>query len=234
MRVIYKTEHIDSGKIYIGKSKKSEVAFKSYYGSGTILRSAINKYGKGAFTKTIIEECDTDEQLNEREKYWIKEFNSITPYGYNIHDGGLGGDSFHHLNKAQKKRIFEKRLNDNPNMYIKINETKIKNGTNKHSIEHIENLTIANRKKAQDPFWRKKQSEIQLANSSTEKIYKIKLTTTDEIVELKNIREVKDYVDNYNKTMNKKYRERSNYWKLLYEFKTNDMIMVDKRRANYE
>lgn len=234
MRVIYKTEHIDSGKIYIGKSKKSEVAFKSYYGSGTILRSAINKYGKDAFTKTIIEQCDTDKQLNEREKYWINEFNSITPYGYNIHEGGLGGDSFHHLNKAQKKKIFEKRLNNNPDMYIKINETKIKNGTNKHSPEALVNVSKANKLRSEDLNWRKKQSDYQLANSSTEKIYKIKLTTTDEIVELKNIREVKDYVDNYNKTMNKKYRERSNYWKLLYEFKTNDMIMVDKRRANYE
>ena len=47
---------------------------------------AIKKYGKDAFTFEILEEC-TPEQLNERESYWIKYYDTINN-GYNCSEGG--------------------------------------------------------------------------------------------------------------------------------------------------
>lgn len=67
-----------------------------YLGSGTLLKRAITKYGQGNFVKEIVEEC-TNQNIAEREIYWIKYYNSRDPkVGYNIAEGGSGGDTITH------------------------------------------------------------------------------------------------------------------------------------------
>ena len=232
--IIYKIEHISSGKVYVGKSKKSPTEFESYYGSGKIIKSAINKYGKENFIKTILEICKTDEELNQQEKFWIGKFDCMTPKGYNIHEGGIGGDSFYHLSVEEKKIIFDKRLANNPDMYKKIKETRLQNGTNTLKPEHLLNVTAANRKKAANPIWRKKQSDYQLNKNSMEMIFTIEILSTKEIIQLKNIREVKEFVTNYNIKNQLSRKKRSNYWKLLFSNETTNMRLLDKKRAHYE
>lgn len=88
--IIYKTTNIINGKIYIGKDVYNH---DTYLGSGIIIRRAIKKYGKENFKKEIIEKCNTIKELNEKEKYWIKFFNSTDKsIGYNIMEGGHGGN----------------------------------------------------------------------------------------------------------------------------------------------
>lgn len=43
------------------------------------------------FTVEVIERCDNHEQLNEREKFWIRVLNCKVPNGYNQSDGGESG-----------------------------------------------------------------------------------------------------------------------------------------------
>jgi group I intron endonuclease len=88
--VIYKTTNLVNGKFYIGKDVKNK---KSYLGSGKVLKQAIQKYGKDNFKKEILERCNTLEELDEREKYWIKELKAIEN-GYNLTEGGTGGDTW--------------------------------------------------------------------------------------------------------------------------------------------
>jgi len=88
--IIYKTTNLINGKIYIGKDKINK---DRYFGSGTILKNAIKKYKKKNFKKEILEHCDNEDHLNEREKYWIKKLKSQDRnIGYNIDGGGHGGD----------------------------------------------------------------------------------------------------------------------------------------------
>lgn len=47
----------------------------------------MKKYGKDSFYVEEIEEVENFE-LDEKEKFYIKKFNSVTPNGYNILDGG--------------------------------------------------------------------------------------------------------------------------------------------------
>lgn len=55
--------------------------------SRTVVDKAIKKYGK-IEKVTIIERC-LPEELNEKEKYWIKKYNSTNKnIGYNISNGG--------------------------------------------------------------------------------------------------------------------------------------------------
>ena len=52
------------------------------------LYNAMNKYGVENFYPCLIEECE-NEQLNEREQYWIKYYHTkIDENGYNLTDGG--------------------------------------------------------------------------------------------------------------------------------------------------
>ena len=62
-------------------------------------------YGKENFVKETIETCENEIQLNEREKYWISELKSNI-FGYNLTDGGTGGDTF--TKNPNKEKIREK------------------------------------------------------------------------------------------------------------------------------
>lgn len=86
---IYKTVNLVNNMIYIGQSHKP----KEYYlGSGTRLKEAIRKYGRNNFRKEIIEEgIETQEELDDRETFWVKFYHSDNPsIGYNICCGGTG------------------------------------------------------------------------------------------------------------------------------------------------
>jgi len=85
--IIYKTTNLINGRFYVGKDAYNK---KHYIGSGTILKQAIKKYGRENFKKEILEHCSFD-ILNEREIYWIDKLNAIND-GYNITEGGTGGD----------------------------------------------------------------------------------------------------------------------------------------------
>lgn len=65
---IYLTENLINSKKYIGQHKNNSFN-PSYLGSGTILKQAINKYGKENFKVEVLEECNSKEELNEKEIY---------------------------------------------------------------------------------------------------------------------------------------------------------------------
>jgi len=92
MMQIYKITNKINNKIYIGKDTTNN---PDYFGSGCLIVKSIEKNGVENFTKEIIEICDSNETLCDREKYWIEFFNSNNlEIGYNISGGGDGGDTF--------------------------------------------------------------------------------------------------------------------------------------------
>lgn len=109
---IYKTTNLVNNKIYIGQHKSSTFNFK-YKGSGTILREAFKKYEKENFHVEILEVCETQEELNEKEIYYIDLYNSRNPdIGYNISQGGHERffTGMKHTEES-KKKMSEKALN---------------------------------------------------------------------------------------------------------------------------
>ena len=84
-----------SNKSYIGKTAQSFSermrGHKKKNSGCTALKNAINKYGWDQMKREIVEENIPEDQLNDREKYWIKTYNTMTPHGYNLTDGGDGG-----------------------------------------------------------------------------------------------------------------------------------------------
>ncbi len=109
--IIYKITNNENGKCYIGQTVTHKLNAKKYRPFGekrrlnqhisdalcnskkkqcTCLNNAIRKYGKDSFTTEVIEYCELD-QSNDREIYWIKHHNTISPNGYNLNEGGMKG-----------------------------------------------------------------------------------------------------------------------------------------------
>lgn len=85
---IYLTENLVNGKKYIGQHRRTEFD-TTYYGSGVLLSKAIQKYGKEHFKVTVLCECFSEEELNEKERLFIAEHNAVESCNYyNIADGG--------------------------------------------------------------------------------------------------------------------------------------------------
>lgn len=86
---IYKTTNLLNGKIYVGQRKSKEF-IKSYYGSGTLIRKSIEKYGKENFSVELIDFAMSADELDEKEIWYIKKLKSKHTYGnYNLADGGF-------------------------------------------------------------------------------------------------------------------------------------------------
>lgn len=95
---IYRIENLINHKNYIGQSMQMNTRWSAHkrlafepnaIGYEYPLYKAIRKYGLENFNFTILEEC-LEEQLNERETYWIEQFEAFGPKGYNQTSGGAG------------------------------------------------------------------------------------------------------------------------------------------------
>lgn len=91
-KYIYIIRNFINDKVYVGQAINPEQRFKGHIQDkdrkqySSAIDGAIKKYGKENFYYEIIEGPITN--FNEREIYWIKFFNSLTPNGYNILEGG--------------------------------------------------------------------------------------------------------------------------------------------------
>lgn len=99
--VIYKITCSETGKVYIGQTIRSiESRFERHLHEAEESKNpkihfqrAIKKYGRDAFKIEKIDEAENQEELNKKEKYWIKAYNSIED-GYNTAEGGEGGNTY--------------------------------------------------------------------------------------------------------------------------------------------
>ena len=116
---IYETTNLINGKKYIGQHKG--FFDKNYYGSGKIMVKALNKYGKKAFKVSLIEECDTQQILDEREIYWIDYYNAdLSHMYYNI---AIGGNSIRGF-RGKNNPMFGKHHSEQSKLKMSINQSK--------------------------------------------------------------------------------------------------------------
>ena len=116
MTNIYKIVNDVNNKVYIGKSSRSlDVRWNEHLTDChnpqkccRPLYSAINKYGEEHFHIELIEECD-DFDGNEREMFWIQQYNSHN-VGYNATVGGDGWISGSHRKLIDDQMIAEEYL----------------------------------------------------------------------------------------------------------------------------
>lgn len=98
---IYKIVNLVNGKLYIEQSVNIKKRFMDHrtpraQKKHLTISRAIKKYGRDNFSCEVIEEC-VEEQLNEREIYWIS---TLKP-AYNRTPGGIGAKG-HHVSEEAK------------------------------------------------------------------------------------------------------------------------------------
>lgn len=89
---IYKFTNKTNGKSYIGQSGDIERRYKEHKNrkENSIFHEAINEFGFENFDFSVVEVCDINE-LNDKEIFYIKKYNTLVPNGYNVSEGGYCG-----------------------------------------------------------------------------------------------------------------------------------------------
>lgn len=120
---VYLTINKVNGKMYIGqhKCRYEEQFTDGYLGSGSIIKQAVNKYGKDNFERIILEYAESPEELNELESKYVTEEIMQSPDFYNLK---TGGDAHVVMSEEAKEKMSEAqtRLWKNPEHRKKMSE----------------------------------------------------------------------------------------------------------------
>lgn len=118
-----------NGKIYIGITSQTPNRRWGYNGNrykNSALKNAIKKYGWDNFLHEVVFDGLEEQDAKYLEQLLIKCFNSKSPYGYNLTDGGDGTSGFHVPNEIREK-ISETLKNKWNDPLFRDEMTKIKN-----------------------------------------------------------------------------------------------------------
>lgn len=114
MGYIYKITNTVNNKVYIGQTVQTveeryqKHLFEARQHTNRYLYDAMNHYGYDKFNIEAIEVCN-DEFLDAREKYWISYYKSNDRcFGYNMTEGGGGGNTFARLSPERQQQLREK------------------------------------------------------------------------------------------------------------------------------
>jgi len=154
---IYLITNTFTNKKYVGKTiQKVENRFQQHirYSKkhNTKLSNAIKKYGKNTFIVEILETCNTEKDLNEREVYWISK---ILPE-YNMTLGGEGAAC------GENHPFYGKNLTNEHKQKISLSLT----GTKKEKMLDNQKHKISQSLSGENhPFYGKKRPEHSLKMS---------------------------------------------------------------------
>lgn len=138
---IYKITNLINNKHYIGQSRDIERRWREERTAANSTTDAeydsprsraIRKYGIENFTFEILEECEPIE-LNTREGYWAKHYNSYVPNGYNV---AYCGQNNFHLMKLSMKQLLD-LITDLTDTWIPETELAIKYGISLDNVSKI-------------------------------------------------------------------------------------------------
>lgn len=151
---VYKITNKVTNKIYIGITNQGSGAryrhhwYESRIGEPSPIHRSMAKYGEDNFTLEIIDFADTYDELKEKEKYWIKQYNSTDKsIGYNLTEGGDGTFGRKHSEET-KEKIRQKALGRKASEETKkkMSETRLGKCSDKQR-EHLLKLTVGQSKK---------------------------------------------------------------------------------------
>lgn len=102
---IYKITNLVNNKVYIGITKRRpKIRFNEHFSNKKeLLFKAKEKYRKENFSLEIIEDNLSEEEIDEKERYYIKFYNSLVPNGYNLSKGGMSNKSVSEDGKRKLK-----------------------------------------------------------------------------------------------------------------------------------
>ena len=147
---VYETTNNINGKRYVGLSTKSTE--DGYLGSGTLIKAAIEKYGRENFSREILCFCRTREMLGQREIQFIRRRKPE----YNVAEGGSGGNTICYMSEEEirewkrKKSIAatgDRNAMKRPEVVEKNRQAQIAGGKHKGQNNSQSKTNVRRRKK---------------------------------------------------------------------------------------
>ena len=180
---IYLTIDLKNGKGYVGQHKISnqKTLDPFYIGSGKIIKDILKGNGndKSRFNRQILCFCESKEELDEMEIYYINYFNAIESENfYNFASGGSNGNPMSGFSEEQKEEFRKKcsRPGEKNGMY---NKHHTEESRKKMSINSIGRKSAFKNKKhkksSKDAMSKKHKGKTQ---SGLTKVYCMELNTS--------------------------------------------------------
>jgi hypothetical protein len=137
--LVYRTTNILNGKYYIGSHATTKLN-DGYLGSGILLKQSIKKHGKESFTREILAEFDTLQEMRQHEMVLVAQCCKDRK-SYNLSDSGHGsvcGDNNVSKRPEVRKKISES-MKGNTNCIGRKDSQKT---INKRAAHFIKDWTI--------------------------------------------------------------------------------------------
>lgn len=183
--IIYKATNLITGEIYIGQTTKTlderiDEHFKKLKQRDQLFYDALRNYGAENFNWTIIDFAYNQDELDDKEKFWIKYYHTYIRdencNGYNMTAGGRGiGSGKYNPNFGRKlslehRRKIGKSLKGKKRIFTIEHRKKLSESKKgrKLSEEHKEKLR-ALLSGSKNPFYGKKHTEEARAKMSNAK-----------------------------------------------------------------
>lgn len=147
--IIYCITNKLNGMKYVGQTIRSaEERFEEHARhNNTYIERTVKKYGKENFTVEVIDSALLIDDLNKKEKYWIRKLNTKKPNGYNLCDGGDNTFGYIHrpesrLLMSQVQKVLGNQVGNKNHFYGKkhSDETKLKMRTTHWNKKKVMNV----------------------------------------------------------------------------------------------
>ena len=146
--IIYKITNKINGKIYIGQTIytiEHRISGHLHSKDSTRFHNALRKYGIENFSIEVIDNAFTQEELNEKEIFWIKEYDSMNPnVGYNSTPGGDANPmNSKEIKDAHDKKMRTEEVRNKISKSLK--EYRINNEFSEEHRKNISNSMLGNK-----------------------------------------------------------------------------------------
>lgn len=179
--IVYKITNKIDGKCYIGKTirtleQRIKCHIRSSKTSKLMFHTALNKYGIDNFKYTILEICMSIKEMNEKEIWYIKHFNSFGENGYNLTFGGDGNNYYKgkKFTEEHKKKLSESNKGKHNHIVSDLTRKKLseackksKNGFKKHSEESKEKIRLSKLGKKTGPCSDQRRKNISISKEKS-------------------------------------------------------------------
>lgn len=119
---VYTITHRASGRLYVGqtvnmaKRRWSDHCANKPSESPTFIKSTLAKYGRESFDFSVIDIADCQEQLDHKERFWIKHLNCLAPNGFNLDLGGKRGGKIMQATKEKIRKSVKEAFKKDPTL----------------------------------------------------------------------------------------------------------------------
>lgn len=139
MGSIYKITNTINGKSYIGQTTRKQVAdridkhLNGHPGGSLPLKQDVEKYGRDAFAVEVLHGDIIPELLNNLEIKSIQEYNTVSPNGYNLTQGGNKPPSRKDKTVSVETRKKMSKAHKSPSAETRRKMSEAKQGNRYHS-----------------------------------------------------------------------------------------------------